>query len=191
MACPTGESNLGLLPNYIHSDFDVLNVPDIVAHRLQEKLTSDYFIKTANTMPCLFKEGAFDDKWQLLKPKGLSINKIGHALHDLGRKSLRCRDLVIILVARFCSSSNMLGALTSSDTIKKHRGQAQTMPIHPDRAVHVSHTASLTRCQCRYLSDSVRNEVCEQTTTPATLIYKKQALMPCWIFHLISISFFP
>lgn len=34
-------------------------------------------------MSCFFEEGAFDEKGKLLKPKGVSISKIGHALHDL------------------------------------------------------------------------------------------------------------
>ena len=50
---------------------------------LQEKLTSDYFLKSANNISCFFEEGAFDAQGDLLKPKGLSINKIGHALHDV------------------------------------------------------------------------------------------------------------
>jgi hypothetical protein len=50
---------------------------------MQEKLTSEYFLKSANNISCFFEEGAFDGNGELIKPKGLSINKIGHALHDL------------------------------------------------------------------------------------------------------------
>ena len=55
MACPTGESNLRLLPNYIHSIFDVFTATEIVAHILQENLTSDCFMKTANAMSACSK----------------------------------------------------------------------------------------------------------------------------------------
>lgn len=50
---------------------------------MQEKLTAEYFLKSANNISCFFEEGAFDDNGTLVRPKKLSINKIGHALHDL------------------------------------------------------------------------------------------------------------
>ncbi len=41
------------------------------------------FIESASGIHCFFEEEAFDDKGQLAQPKELSVNKIGHALHDL------------------------------------------------------------------------------------------------------------
>ena len=41
------------------------------------------FIASASGIHCFFEEEAFDRNGQLAQPKELSINKIGHALHDL------------------------------------------------------------------------------------------------------------
>ena len=42
-----------------------------------------YFIDSASQISCFFEEAAFDQHGQLTQAKELSINKIGHALHDL------------------------------------------------------------------------------------------------------------
>jgi phytanoyl-CoA hydroxylase len=42
-----------------------------------------YFQESAETVRCFFEEEAFDEHGVLRAPKPLSINKIGHAMHDL------------------------------------------------------------------------------------------------------------
>jgi phytanoyl-CoA hydroxylase len=42
-----------------------------------------YFIDSASRISCFFEEAAFDQQGRLNQAKELSINKIGHALHDL------------------------------------------------------------------------------------------------------------
>ena len=42
-----------------------------------------YFLNSANQISCFFEEKAFDNKGGLTQPLDQSINKIGHALHDL------------------------------------------------------------------------------------------------------------
>lgn len=42
------------------------------------------FLASAAGIHCFFEEGAFDDQGRLPQAKALSINKIGHAMHDLG-----------------------------------------------------------------------------------------------------------
>ena len=41
------------------------------------------FLASGSTTWCFFEEGAFDPDGELTQPKQLSINKIGHAQHDL------------------------------------------------------------------------------------------------------------
>ena len=41
------------------------------------------FLASAEGIECFFEEEAFDDQGRLRQAKALSINKIGHALHDL------------------------------------------------------------------------------------------------------------
>jgi len=42
-----------------------------------------YFLTSGSTIRCFFEEEAFDAAGRLTQPKALSINKIGHAMHDL------------------------------------------------------------------------------------------------------------
>jgi phytanoyl-CoA hydroxylase len=49
-----------------------------------QRRTSDaWFLGSADSVRCFFEEEAFDAAGRLRQPKALSINKIGHALHDL------------------------------------------------------------------------------------------------------------
>ena len=47
------------------------------------RLADAALIASAEAMHCFFEEEAFDAQGALRQPKALSINKIGHALHDL------------------------------------------------------------------------------------------------------------
>ena len=49
----------------------------------QATKTDDYFLASSDKVCCFFEQGAFDEEGALQKPKEMSINKIGHALHDL------------------------------------------------------------------------------------------------------------
>jgi phytanoyl-CoA hydroxylase len=48
-----------------------------------QRLADAALIASAEAMHCFFEEEAFDASGALRQPKALSINKIGHALHDL------------------------------------------------------------------------------------------------------------
>jgi phytanoyl-CoA hydroxylase len=49
----------------------------------QARQVDSYFMGSADTIRCFFEEEAFDADGQLRQAKALSINKIGHAMHDL------------------------------------------------------------------------------------------------------------
>jgi phytanoyl-CoA hydroxylase len=49
----------------------------------REQSADDWFLGSDNTVRCFFEEEAFDQHGQLRQAKALSINKIGHAMHDL------------------------------------------------------------------------------------------------------------
>lgn len=49
----------------------------------QERVSNREFLASGNTSWCFFEEQAFDEHGELRGPKALSINKFGHAMHDL------------------------------------------------------------------------------------------------------------
>jgi phytanoyl-CoA hydroxylase len=49
----------------------------------QQKTTDDYFLDSGDKISFFFEKDAFDDKGALRQELFLSLNKIGHALHDL------------------------------------------------------------------------------------------------------------
>ena len=63
--------------------FDPADTVSIFTTSEQDRRVDDYFLGSADKVRCFFEEEAFDDRGQLRQAKSLSINKIGHALHDL------------------------------------------------------------------------------------------------------------
>ena len=49
----------------------------------QQRRVNDYFLGSAQTIRCFLEEEALDANGRLRQDKALSINKIGHAMHDL------------------------------------------------------------------------------------------------------------
>lgn len=49
----------------------------------QNNTTDDYFLESANNVSFFFEDGAFGPDGKLIRPKELSVNKLGHALHDV------------------------------------------------------------------------------------------------------------
>lgn len=67
----------------IVNEFDPNQNRTIFTTRDQVTATDEYFLRSDNTIRCFFEEEAFDADGNLRQDKSLSINKIGHALHDL------------------------------------------------------------------------------------------------------------
>jgi phytanoyl-CoA hydroxylase len=85
----------------IVNDFDPSQNRSIFTTRDQLAATDDYFLRSDNTIRCFFEEEAFDEQGRLRQDKSLSINKIGHALHDLDPVFERfSRDPKLAQVAR-------------------------------------------------------------------------------------------
>lgn len=63
--------------------FDPIESQAIFTTRDQERASDAWFLGSDNTVRCFFEEEAFGPDGQLRQAKALSINKIGHAMHDL------------------------------------------------------------------------------------------------------------
>jgi phytanoyl-CoA hydroxylase len=64
-------------------EFDPAEVVSIFSTHEQNRLTDEYFLTSGDKIRFFFEENAFNADGSLKYPKEKSINKIGHALHDL------------------------------------------------------------------------------------------------------------
>ena len=64
-------------------EFDPAEVVSIFSTHEQNRLTDDYFLTSGDKIRFFFEENAFNADGTLKYEKEKSINKIGHALHDL------------------------------------------------------------------------------------------------------------
>ncbi|KAK9277332.1 hypothetical protein L1049_006873 [Liquidambar formosana] len=59
------------------------SIASIFSTKNQQKLTDDYFYESVDKVSFFFEEKAFGDDGNLKQSKELSINKVGHALHEI------------------------------------------------------------------------------------------------------------
>ncbi|HEX7772295.1 MAG TPA: phytanoyl-CoA dioxygenase family protein [Pyrinomonadaceae bacterium] len=64
-------------------DFDPAEVVSIFTTREQNRIADEYFLTSGDKIRFFFEENAFNEDGTLRYEKEKSINKIGHALHDL------------------------------------------------------------------------------------------------------------
>src|SRR6185369_4976542 len=65
--------------------FEPAEVISIFTTHEQSRVADDYFLTSGDKIRFFFEENAFDSDGTLRHSKERSINKIGHALHDLDR----------------------------------------------------------------------------------------------------------
>src|ERR1044072_3479392 len=64
-------------------EFDPAEVVSIFSTREQDRIADEYFMTSGDKIRFFFEENAFNSDGTLKYEKEKSINKIGHALHDL------------------------------------------------------------------------------------------------------------
>lgn len=65
------------------AQFEPQDVISIFSTREQTRVSDDYFLESGDKIRFFFEEDAFDAEGNLRQSKACSLNKIGHALHDL------------------------------------------------------------------------------------------------------------
>jgi len=84
-------------------DFDPQGVVSIFSTHEQTRSSDDYFLESGDKIRFFFEENAFNPDGTLRQNKVQSINKIGHALHDLDpvfdrfSRSRKIKELVLAL----------------------------------------------------------------------------------------------
>jgi phytanoyl-CoA hydroxylase len=69
--------------NELVQEFDPAEIVSIFSTHEQNRLTDEYFLTSGDKIRFFFEENAFNPDGTLKYQKEKSINKIGHALHDL------------------------------------------------------------------------------------------------------------
>lgn len=64
-------------------EFEPQTIKNIFTTNEQNRISNKYFFDSSEKISFFFEENAFDNKGNLCQSKELSINKIGHALHEL------------------------------------------------------------------------------------------------------------
>ena len=64
-------------------EFDPCGMISVFSTHEQTRTSDDYFLESGDKIRFFFEENAFNPDGTLRQPKERSINKIGHALHDL------------------------------------------------------------------------------------------------------------
>ncbi|OVA01736.1 Phytanoyl-CoA dioxygenase [Macleaya cordata] len=87
--------------DHLLDEFDCSSV-SIFSTKNQKEMTDDHFFESADKVSFFFEEKAFDDDGNLKQSKQLSINKVGHALHEIEP-----------VFKKFCGSEKLSSMLVS------------------------------------------------------------------------------
>uniref|UniRef100_A0A803NIJ6 Phytanoyl-CoA dioxygenase n=1 Tax=Cannabis sativa TaxID=3483 RepID=A0A803NIJ6_CANSA len=115
------------------NQFDYSTTASIFSTKNQQKLTDDYFFESAENISFFFEEKAFGEDGNLKQPKELSINKVGHALHEIDPvfKSFSNSEKVCSL---FCSLGYEKPIIIQSMYIFKQPGIGGEVVPHQDNS---------------------------------------------------------
>ncbi|XP_057481716.1 phytanoyl-CoA dioxygenase [Actinidia eriantha] len=82
-ASPEEVDSLRKRMDQLLDEFDFSTTASIFSTKNQQRTTDNYFYDSVEKVSFFFEERAFDGDGNLKQPKQLSINKVGHALHEI------------------------------------------------------------------------------------------------------------
>ncbi|XP_062111127.1 phytanoyl-CoA dioxygenase [Humulus lupulus] len=118
---------------HLLNQFDYSTTASIFSTKNQQQLTDDYFYESAEKVSFFFEEKAFEEDGNLKQPKELSINKVGHALHEIDPvfKNFSNSEKVCSL---FCSLGYKKPIIIQSMYIFKQPGIGGEVVPHQDNS---------------------------------------------------------
>lgn len=125
------------------NDFDPSSSASIFSTKNQLRTSDDYFYESAEKISFFFEEKAFDDDGNLKQPKQLSINKVGHALHenDPEFKKFSCSNKMSSLLHSFGYKRPVI---IQSMYIFKQPGIGGEVVPHQDNSFLITEPATCT-----------------------------------------------
>jgi phytanoyl-CoA hydroxylase len=135
--------NLRAAAARIVDGFDIENQRTVFSTSDNDKGRDRYFIESAQNISCFLEAGALDEHGNLVAPRQKSINKIGHAMHDLDPDFKRfCQLPVLSELVRDVSYQNPV--LWQSMYIFKQPGIGGEVRWHQDASYLITEPASVT-----------------------------------------------
>lgn len=143
---------------------DIVDGFDIDRHRTvfrtddRDAGRDDYFFNSAEHVHCFLEDGALDASGELIRPKNLAINKIGHALHDrIPEFSSFCRQPLIGEMLRELGLE--APQLWQTMYIFKQPSIGGEVRWHQDASYLITHPASVTGLWVA-IEDATRDNGC-------------------------------
>lgn len=143
---------------------DIVEGFDIDRHRTvfrtddRDAGRDDYFFNSAEHVHCFLEDGALDASGELIRPKNLAINKIGHALHDrIPEFSSFCRQPLIGEMLRELGLE--APQLWQTMYIFKQPSIGGEVRWHQDASYLITHPASVTGLWVA-IEDATRDNGC-------------------------------